>query len=171
MVSDESRFWSRGVLITWLLLLLLSLGLRASHGLGTFGFDIYHRFSDPVSGVLDVDDLALPEKGSVMYYAAMAHRDRAIHGRRLADSPAAPLTFSPGNETYRLNSLGLYVSSIAVCKIWPLCLYLFPNKKKNKFSAFYFRENTKIDTLFWVLIDWRKKKKRKFHDAENQLRS
>ncbi|KAK4772508.1 hypothetical protein SAY86_014283 [Trapa natans] len=117
MARGESRLWSRRLLIKCLLMLLplLSLGWRASQGLGTFGFDIHHRFSDPVRGVLDADDWELPEKGSVVYYAVMAHRDRAIHGRRLADNHVAPLTFSTGNETYRLNSLGfLHYANVTV---------------------------------------------------------
>lgn len=119
MVSGgDSRLWSRGLLIECLLLtLLLSFGWRLCYGFRTFGFDMHQRFSDPVKGLLDVDDFELPEKGSVLYYAAMAHRDRAIHGRRLADDPTAPLTFSPGNETHRLNALGLYVLSLTVRKI------------------------------------------------------
>ncbi|KAK4791209.1 hypothetical protein SAY86_031622 [Trapa natans] len=106
---------------SWLLLLpvallaLISLGGRGCYGFGTFGFDIHHRFSDPVKGVLDVNDLQLPEKWSAPYYAAMAHRDRAIHGRRLAEHPDVPITFSPGNDTYRISSLGfLHYANVTV---------------------------------------------------------
>ena len=78
---------------------------RSCDGLGTFGFEIHHRFSDPVKGILGVDEL--PEKGSVDYYVAMAHRDRIIRGRHLASiNDQSPLAFSGGNDTFL--SLGLY---------------------------------------------------------------
>lgn len=80
---------------------------RGCCGFATFGFDVHHRFSDPVKGVLAVD--RLPEKGSLEYYEVMALRDRAIHGRRLAASSSGNqtvLTFSSGNETILSPSLG-----------------------------------------------------------------
>ncbi|KAK3014994.1 hypothetical protein RJ639_007247 [Escallonia herrerae] len=86
-----------------------------SDAFGTFGFDIHHRYSDPVKGILDLD--GLPEKGSTHYYAAMAHRDRLFHGRRLAGGSVESelLTFSGGNETYRFNSLGfLHYANVSV---------------------------------------------------------
>lgn len=93
---------------SWVLVVVLISGWvsQICYGLGTFGFDMHHRFSDPVKGILDVDDL--PEKLSLQYYKAMAHRDWVIHGRRLStsDEVKPPLTFSDGNETYRLSSLG-----------------------------------------------------------------
>ena len=89
-----------------LLMVLLSLW-RSCDGLGTFGFEIHHRFSDPVKGILGVDEL--PEKGSVDYYVTMAHRDRIIRGRHLASiNDQSSLVFAAGNDTYRLRSLGLY---------------------------------------------------------------
>ncbi|KAA8547546.1 hypothetical protein F0562_003975 [Nyssa sinensis] len=79
--------------------------VKSCDGFGTFGFDIHHRYSDPVKGILDLD--GLPEKGSLEYYTAMAHRDRLIHGRRLADTvDPTPLAFAYGNETFRIPSLG-----------------------------------------------------------------
>lgn len=85
-------------------------GLSKCEAFGTFGFDVHHRFSDPVKGILAVDEL--PEKGSVNYYAVMAHRDRLIRGRRLASleqqTPLTALTFLNGNDTYRIEVLGLY---------------------------------------------------------------
>ncbi|KAA8547544.1 hypothetical protein F0562_003973 [Nyssa sinensis] len=79
--------------------------VKSCDGFGTFGFDIHHRYSDPVKGILDLD--GLPEKGSLEYYTAMAHRDRLIHGRRLADTvDPKPLAFAYGNETFRIPSLG-----------------------------------------------------------------
>jgi hypothetical protein len=90
-----------------IVLLLLGLNSCSCNGLGTFGFDIHHRFSDPVKGILGLDKL--PETGGVDYYVAMAHRDRIIRGRHLAASNnQSPLTFANGNDTYLIGSLGLY---------------------------------------------------------------
>lgn len=90
---------------------LIFVGSRLIHGFGTFGFDIHHRYSDPVKGILDIDDRHLPQMGSVDYYSAMAHRDRLFHRRRLAGAGDATvessLAFVDGNETYQLPSLGL----------------------------------------------------------------
>nr|POE46111.1 aspartyl protease family protein 1 [Quercus suber] len=84
---------------TLLVLLLLGLSSQSCHGLGTFGFDIHHRYSDPVKTILGSD--GLPEKGSIEYYAAMARRDRIIRGRHLAASDnQSPLTFANGNMTF-----------------------------------------------------------------------
>ncbi|XP_068646761.1 aspartyl protease family protein 1 isoform X2 [Aristolochia californica] len=44
--------------------------------------------------------------GTVDYYAALAHRDRTFRGRGLADDPDRTLTFSDGNQTVKLASLG-----------------------------------------------------------------
>ncbi|XP_035542844.1 aspartyl protease family protein 1-like, partial [Juglans regia] len=89
-----------------LLFLSLGLGSRICYGSG-FGFDLHHRFSDPVKGILSFDG-GLPERGSVEYYAAMSHRDHLTRGRHLAasDSHTSPLTFVNGiNETVLINSL------------------------------------------------------------------
>ncbi|KAK7840121.1 hypothetical protein CFP56_017198 [Quercus suber] len=50
---------------SYILLALLLLGLNSEicHGLGSFGFDIHHRFSDSVMQILGFE--GLPEKGSV----------------------------------------------------------------------------------------------------------
>ncbi|KAJ0098231.1 hypothetical protein Patl1_29165 [Pistacia atlantica] len=99
-------------------LLMLLCCATCSYGFGTFGFSIHHRFSDPVKGIMAVDDL--PDKGSFSYYSAMAHRDRVFHvhgrGRGLAtESDQTPLTFEYGNDTYRLNSLGfLYYANVSL---------------------------------------------------------
>ncbi|XP_074308565.1 aspartyl protease family protein 1 isoform X1 [Silene latifolia] len=99
---------TRGV---FLLVLILGWTAQPIYGYGTFGFDIHHRFSDPVKRVLDSSEL--PEKGTVEYYAAMAHRDAVIHGRRLSSSSSSsaaaaktPLTFSSGNTTHRISLFG-----------------------------------------------------------------
>ncbi|KAJ0561056.1 hypothetical protein HanHA300_Chr06g0218521 [Helianthus annuus] len=48
--------------------------------------------------------------GSVDYYAAMTHRDRLFHCRRLAAATVeSSLAFLDGNETYQLQSLGLLI--------------------------------------------------------------
>lgn len=94
-----------------LFLSFLGLGSRICYGFGFgFGFDIHHRFSDHVKGVLGLDDL--PDKESLDYYVAMAHRDRLIRARHLAASygQSSPLTFANGNETFLIGSLGLYDS-------------------------------------------------------------
>ncbi|KAF8011410.1 hypothetical protein BT93_J1888 [Corymbia citriodora subsp. variegata] len=90
---------------------------RGCLGFATFGFDMHHRFSDPVKGVLGVD--RLPDKGSLEYYRVMALRDRAIHGRRLAAASTSDnqtvLTFSSGNETILLPALGyLHYANVSV---------------------------------------------------------
>ncbi|XP_035538936.1 aspartyl protease family protein 1-like isoform X2 [Juglans regia] len=90
------------------------LSSRICYGFG-FGFDIHHRFSDPVKGVLGLDDL--PEKGSLDYYVAMAHRDRLIRARHLAASygQSSPLTFANGNDTLFISSLGfLHYANVSV---------------------------------------------------------
>ncbi|CAA0815580.1 Eukaryotic aspartyl protease family protein [Striga hermonthica] len=81
---------------------------------GTFGFDIHHRYSDRVKEFLDVD--GLPEKGSLGYYAAMAHRDQLFKARRLTTANStAILTFYGGNQTFRIASLGfLHYAVVAV---------------------------------------------------------
>lgn len=58
----------------------------------------------------------LPERGSPGYYAAMAHRDRLVHGRRLAAADdRAPITFDAGNATYRLNAFGfLHYANVSI---------------------------------------------------------
>nr|GEV51359.1 aspartyl protease family protein 1-like [Tanacetum cinerariifolium] len=85
------------------------------NGFGTYGFDVHHRYSDKVKGVLDIDDnKMLPNMGSVDYYASMAHRDRLFHRRRLAGVEDS-LVFLDGNETYQLPSLGfLHYANVSV---------------------------------------------------------
>ncbi|KAL7126397.1 hypothetical protein ABFS83_14G184100 [Erythranthe nasuta] len=83
--------------------------VKSSEAFGTFGFDIHHRYSDTVKEFLNTD--GLPEKGTVDYYTAMAHRDHLFKGRRLAASTAI-LTFFGNNRTYNLWSLGFLQYSI-----------------------------------------------------------
>ncbi|XP_012842939.1 PREDICTED: aspartic proteinase-like protein 1 [Erythranthe guttata] len=82
---------------------------KSIEAFGTFGFDIHHRYSDTVKEFLNTD--GLPEKGTVDYYTAMAHRDHLFKGRRLAASTAI-LTFFGNNRTYNLWSLGFLQYSI-----------------------------------------------------------
>lgn len=106
------------------LLLILLASASCCYGFGTFGYNIHHRYSDPVKGILAVDDL--PEKGSYAYYSALAHRDRFFRGRGLATTnDQIPLTFNYGNDTYRLNALGLYVLFFSVSLYYPLFLSFF----------------------------------------------
>ncbi|KHG06656.1 hypothetical protein F383_03930 [Gossypium arboreum] len=97
-----------------LLLVVLGLSARSCYGFGTFGFDIHHRYSDPVKQILAVDEL--PAKGSPEYYSAMVHRDKIIKGRRLATAnDQTPVTFLDGNETYRLDDLGfLHYANVSI---------------------------------------------------------
>ncbi|KAL2490512.1 Eukaryotic aspartyl protease family protein [Abeliophyllum distichum] len=82
----------------YLLILVIFSNALKSEGFGTFGLDIHHRYSDSVKDFLDLD--GLPEKDSLDYYAAMAHRDQLIKARRLAVTPAdtTHLSFIIGNE-------------------------------------------------------------------------
>ncbi|CAM8884486.1 unnamed protein product [Rhodiola kirilowii] len=96
---------SFGSSVSCLLFLCLAFGLSSCYGSGSFGFDMHHRFSDGVKGVLPFDDM--PKFGSGGYYAFMAHRDRMLHGRRLSSTTDfSKLTFEYGNETYFVERLG-----------------------------------------------------------------
>ncbi|KAJ6305133.1 hypothetical protein OIU78_020638 [Salix suchowensis] len=102
-------------------LIFLFVLIESCSGFGTYGFDIHHRFSDPVKGMFGVDGL-LPVKDSVPYFQVMVHRDRVIHGRRLATSTGGdsnntktPIAFYNGNETYRNDNLGfLHYANVSV---------------------------------------------------------
>ncbi|KAF8028423.1 hypothetical protein BT93_E1129 [Corymbia citriodora subsp. variegata] len=99
-------------------LIVAGLWVDGCDGAGTFGFDIHHRSSDPVRAMLapNGEDL-LPERGTPGYYAAMAHRDRLVHGLRLAaaDDGRAPITFDTGNVTYLLKAFGfLHYANVSV---------------------------------------------------------
>ncbi|XP_035538938.1 aspartyl protease family protein 1-like isoform X2 [Juglans regia] len=97
-----------------LFVFFFGLGSRICYGF-RFGFDIHHRFSDPVKGFLGLDDL--PEKGSLDYYVLMAYRDRLIRARHLAASygQSSLLTFASGNDTFFSRSLGfLHYANVSV---------------------------------------------------------
>ncbi|KAK9990107.1 hypothetical protein SO802_025092, partial [Lithocarpus litseifolius] len=112
--TSSYSFTSASCTLLVILLLLLDLSSQSCNGLGTFGFDIHHRFSDTVKAILGAD--GLPEKGSVEYYAAMARRDRIIQGRHLAASNnQSPLTFANGNNTLTDPTLSfLYYANVSV---------------------------------------------------------
>ncbi|KAJ6678171.1 ASPARTYL PROTEASE FAMILY PROTEIN 1-LIKE [Salix viminalis] len=69
-----------------------------------FNFKMHHRFSDSFKNWSGLTT-NWPEKGSFEYYAALAHRDQMLRGRRLSDADAS-LAFSDGNSTFRISSLG-----------------------------------------------------------------
>ena len=96
--------------------LLLCWISQSCNGSESFGFKIHHRFSDPVKAMFNGDDQYFPEKGTPNYYAAMFHRDRVFHGRRLAGETShnSTLTFASGNTTFRIDTLGLYALCLSV---------------------------------------------------------
>ncbi|XP_015162344.1 aspartic proteinase-like protein 1 [Solanum tuberosum] len=103
---------------------------NSSEAFGTFRFDIHHRYSDPVKGILDLP--WLPKKRSIQYYSAWTQRDRHINRHRLTstvdatpnsrrltstiDPTPLPLTFAGGgNKTVLLSSLGfLHYANVTV---------------------------------------------------------
>lgn len=103
--------------VVLLFVLFLGWASNPSHAFKTYGFALHHRFSDPVNRILDAGE-KLPEKGTAGYFAALAHRDLAVHGRRLSSSSydsRTPLTFSSGNTTYRISVFGfLHYANVTV---------------------------------------------------------
>lgn len=99
---------SRPLIRLWVVL-AAALGPAASSATG-LGFEFHHRFSDRVRQWAEaraIPGVWWPEKGAAEYYAALAHHDRALRGRSLADAGGSDLTFVDGNATVRLSSLGL----------------------------------------------------------------
>ncbi|XP_019074016.1 aspartyl protease family protein 1 isoform X1 [Vitis vinifera] len=93
----------------FIVILLSILGFRSCHA-RIFSFQMHHRFSEPVKKWSEGAGNGFPAgnwpaKGSFEYYAELAHRDRALRGRRLSDIDGL-LTFSDGNSTFRISSLG-----------------------------------------------------------------
>nr|GEV01765.1 aspartyl protease family protein 1-like [Tanacetum cinerariifolium] len=62
---------------------------------------MHHRFSDPFNS-----NHHFPAKGSVEYYSQLAHHDVILRRRKLSDSGEQHLTFSDGNSSFRISSLG-----------------------------------------------------------------
>nr|KYP66627.1 Aspartic proteinase-like protein 1 [Cajanus cajan] len=110
-------------------LLFMSLASETCHALHSFGFDIHHRFSDPVKGILGVDNF--PDKGTSQYYVAMAHRDRIFRGRHLAAGYQTPLTFLPSNETYQFGAFGLHSLCVVVIKTEKIVFNIYDPKKSS----------------------------------------
>ncbi|XP_076950677.1 aspartyl protease family protein 1-like [Bidens hawaiensis] len=93
-----------------LLFLITFLSVSSTNNACVFTFKMHHRFSDPMkrwsedTNVFTAADF--PAKGSLEYYSQLAHHDRIFRGRRLSDSADERLTFSDGNSTFRISSLG-----------------------------------------------------------------
>ncbi|KAK6237286.1 hypothetical protein QUC31_002755 [Theobroma cacao] len=82
------------------------LSFKLSYG-RIFTFKMHHRFSEPVKNWSNSTGKLShwPVKGSFEYYAVLAHRDRLLRGRQLSGINA-PISFSDGNSTFRISSLG-----------------------------------------------------------------
>ncbi|KAK6922548.1 Xylanase inhibitor, N-terminal [Dillenia turbinata] len=73
-----------------------------------YSFEMHHRFSEPVkkwSEKRTGKEFNWPVKGSAEYYAELADGDRIFRGRKALEIDS-PLTFSDGNSTLRISSLG-----------------------------------------------------------------
>ncbi|XP_047316376.1 aspartyl protease family protein 1 [Impatiens glandulifera] len=86
-----------------------------------FTFEMHHRFSEPVkrwshasSG--NVSSIDWPTKGTIDYYERLADHDRLLRGRRISELVHDTLlTFSDGNSTFRISSLGfLHYTTISL---------------------------------------------------------
>ncbi|CAI9110990.1 OLC1v1011119C4 [Oldenlandia corymbosa var. corymbosa] len=82
-----------------------------------YTLEMHHRFSEPVkmwsrgsgNGVQK-----WPVEGSLEYYEELAKHDRLLKGRHLSEYEG-PLTFSDGNSTFRISSLGfLHYTTVAL---------------------------------------------------------
>ncbi|KAL8198031.1 hypothetical protein R6Q57_029920 [Mikania cordata] len=75
-----------------------------------FTLKMHHRFSEPVKkwseSVSKLSGSEFPDKGSVEFYSQLAEHDRIFRGRKLAVSGEQRLTFSDGNSSLRIKSLG-----------------------------------------------------------------
>lgn len=89
--------------LTFFLLITIWVFSKTCNG-RVFTFKMHHRFSDSFKNWSGLTK-TWPEKGSFEYYAALAHRDQMLRGRRLSDADAS-LAFSDGNSTFRISSLG-----------------------------------------------------------------
>jgi len=99
---------------TIIIIILIILHLSMCCNAHIFTFTMHHRYSEPVKkwshSAPSSPSHRWPEKGSVEYYAELADRDRFLRGRRLSQFDAG-LAFSDGNSTFRISSLGLYVTN------------------------------------------------------------
>ncbi|KAL8151707.1 hypothetical protein V2J09_021515 [Rumex salicifolius] len=94
-----------------ILCFLLAFCVSASNG-RIFTFEMHHRYSDRVKNWSHRNAKSnsssaahWPARGSFEYYADLATRDRLFRGRRISEMEE-PVTFSGGNATVRISSLG-----------------------------------------------------------------
>ncbi|XP_062101891.1 aspartyl protease family protein 1-like [Humulus lupulus] len=106
-----------------LFLVVLGWGSLNCYGFGTFGFDIHHKFSDPVRDIIGYDEV--PQKGTVDYYKVLVHGDHLIKARHLtSDDQTTPLAFYPGNETIQLGGVFGYLHYANISVGTPSSSYL-----------------------------------------------
>lgn len=90
-------------LLIFIFFFKIFLTIQETNGeLGILTLKMHHRFSDPFNS-----NHHFPAKGSVEYYSQLAHHDVVLRGRKLSDSGEQLLTFSDGNSSFRISSLGL----------------------------------------------------------------
>ena len=157
-------FWTKSVVVFFFLVFVWGGGgFRSCHG-RIFSFKMHHRFSEPVkkwslaTGKISPAD-NLPEKGSFEYYAELADRDRFLRGRKLSEFDA-PLSFSDGNSTFKISSLGLYVFLLLrlLFFFFPLCFLFSPigfsilGSWGFWFLIFFFWDNVVCITRRWSWV-------------------
>ncbi|MBA0686587.1 hypothetical protein Goari_014183 [Gossypium aridum] len=100
MIKRKMSSFTKTIFFLWVLSTKLSDGR-------IFTFKMHHLFSEPVKNWSNSTGKLShwPAKGSFEYYAVLAHRDRLLRGRKLSDINAT-LSFSDGNSTFRISSLG-----------------------------------------------------------------
>ncbi|XP_043713532.1 aspartyl protease family protein 1-like isoform X2 [Telopea speciosissima] len=106
MASTCSFTCKLPLILLLLFVLIFASGLQSCYGQQTFGFDVHHRYSDPIRQIFPLDNF--PEKGTFDYYKALTHRDHIIRGRRLGSTSTQDpiLTFEGGNTTYSVADSG-----------------------------------------------------------------
>ncbi|MBA0770009.1 hypothetical protein Gotri_018691 [Gossypium trilobum] len=100
MIKRKMSSFTKTIFFLWVLSTKLSDGR-------IFTFKMHHLFSEPVKNWSNSTGKLShwPAKGSFEYYAVLAHRDRLLRGRKLSGINAT-LSFSDGNSTFRISSLG-----------------------------------------------------------------
>lgn len=88
---------------------LAAAGAEASN---TVGFNLHHRSSSTVRRWAEARGRPLggvqwPADGSPEYYSELSRHDRVLLARRGLAGADGMVTFAAGNETIRLNELGL----------------------------------------------------------------
>jgi hypothetical protein len=111
---------------------------------------MHHRYSEPVKkwshSASPSPSHHWPEKGTVEYYAELADRDRFLRGRRLSQFDAG-LAFSDGNSTFRISSLGLYVTISFFLFIIKNPIFITFNQPEPFKNPFYFLKNSSTITM------------------------